>query len=447
MKRLENKKMAKYAVLLAILVTSGCGKAGAIDADQAANGSQQGNVPSVVDMNTPITLKIYSQALQTTFDLEVTERIKQKFPNVTIELLGDKNGIEKSLTQHIINNNIPDLLWLPKPNDVQIVKDLGLAYDLNGLIGKNKFDLSRFDDAALENARRQGDNGEMYVIPWQVEGFTMFYNLDIFDRFGIEYPKDGMTWPEVLELGKRLTRTDNGVNYRGFDPGYYPIYKQQFGLSVYDWNTGKTTFATDPKWKTILDFLRTAYQVPGNYPADNKVVMNRSAFCYSMTVAMLPWSAYFQPFIDARKTGLNFNVVSLPTWPDAPGRGTAGIGAAWAVSSKSQHKDQAFEIIKFLTSDEVEIANSRIGFAPALKLQTAKDQFGADLPGIEGINVKAVFKLPFTPVPKTVPLLETAAEQFMFTVISEAGSGAKDPNTALREIQELADKELEKQKK
>lgn len=244
--------MAYYAVLAMMLLGSACGKAE--NRGEGAD-SLQKNVPTVVDMNTPITLKVYSQALKTTFDLEVTERIKQKYPNVTIELLENKGGIEKSLTEHLVTNSIPDLLWLPKPNDVQIVKDLGLAYDLNGLIQKNKYDLTRFDDAALENARRQGDNGEMYVIPWQVEGFTLFYNVDIFDRFGIEYPKDGMTWPEVLELGKKLTRTDNGVKYRGFDPGYYPIYKQQYGLSIYDWKTGNTTFVTDPKWKSILDYL------------------------------------------------------------------------------------------------------------------------------------------------------------------------------------------------
>lgn len=43
--------------------------------------------------------------------------------------------------------------------------------------------------------------------------------------------------------------------------------------------------------------------------------------------------------------------------------------------------------------------------------------------------------------------METLAEQYMLTVISETGSGAKDTNTALREIQDLADKELAKQKK
>lgn len=35
---------------------------------------------------------------------------------------------------------------------------------------------------------------------------SLYYNKDLFDKFGVSYPKDGMTWDEVLELNRQLDK-------------------------------------------------------------------------------------------------------------------------------------------------------------------------------------------------------------------------------------------------
>jgi multiple sugar transport system substrate-binding protein len=445
------QKSGAMAALIALAVTgAGCGGGNGGDAVEGTSG-EGGAKPAEtagVDMSKPVTLRFWANPGKAIFDQEVGNRIKQKYPNVTIEFMDPgKKSLQDSMTELVTAGTMPDLIWLPNAAAVQTIKKLGVEYDLTELIKKNKFDLLRFDAALLENVKSQGAKGEMYALPWQSGPAAMFYNKDIFDKFGVGYPKDGMTWPEVLELGKTLTRMD-GIQYRGFDPGLYNHFQEEYGIAAYDAKTNQAAFTTNPKWKTILEFLQQAYQVPGNYPADKAIGADRSGFMKDKNVAMLPWAAYFQPFLEARKEGLNFNIVSLPTWPDAKGQGSASVGAALALTGTSKHKEEAFEILKFLVSDEVETANSRIGFAPAIHLQSAKDQFGKELAGMENIRVSSVFYNKITPLPIVDPLLESVSQKpFFGTAIQAVGKGQKDVNTALREAQEAANKAIQEEQK
>ncbi|NOU90117.1 extracellular solute-binding protein [Paenibacillus sp. LMG 31460] len=49
-----------------------------------------------------------------------------------------------------------------------------------------------------------------------MDTLVLYYNKDIFDKFGISYPRNGMTWDEVYDLAKKLNRTEDGISYRGF---------------------------------------------------------------------------------------------------------------------------------------------------------------------------------------------------------------------------------------
>ncbi|MDF2717306.1 MAG: family 1 extracellular solute-binding protein [Paenibacillus sp.] len=448
MKALYPKSGAIAAIIAVTVTAAGCGGGEGAAKGTTKEGASQQAQAQAVDMNKPVTLRFWANPGKAIFDQEVGNRIKQKYPNVTVELMDPgKKSLQDSLTELITAGTVPDLIWLPNAASVQTIKKLGIEYDLNELIKKHKFDLLRFDAALLENVKNQGAKGEMYALPWQSGPAAMFYNKDIFYKFGVPYPKDGMTWSETLELGKTLTRMD-GIQYRGFDPGLYNHFQEEYGISAYDAKTNQASFTTNPKWKTILEFLQQSYQLPGNYPADKAIGADRSGFMKDKNVAMLPWAAYFQPFLDARKEGLNFNIVSLPTWPDAKGQGSASVGASLALTGTSKLKEEAFEILKFLTSDEVETANSRIGFAPAINAPSAKEQFGKELAGMEDIRVSSVFYNKITPLPIVDPLLETVSQRPFFGVAIQAvGKGQKDVNTALREAQEAANKAIQEEQK
>ncbi|GAA3406914.1 hypothetical protein ACFFNY_25205 [Paenibacillus hodogayensis] len=427
--------LGKLAFMTMLSVVAGCGTASQpVEVEPAK---------PAVDMTQPITIKFFNNASNEIFEEEIGKRVRAKFPNIKIEPVG--NGFTRTNMEKLVAaGEVPDLFWIGFQENISDIKQLGLSFDLAELIKRDKYDLNRFEDIALQMVKNQGDKGELFALPWQTASAVMFYNKDLFDKFAVPYPKDGMTWQEAIELGKKMSRTENGVEYKGFDPGRWSYYYQQYGVNMYDPVTGKATYMSDPKWRTIMQFFQDAYTSQGTIPA--KIQENRNPFMVDKTVAMLPWAAYFQPFLAAKDTGLNFDMVSVPTPPDAKGQGISPAASILLISPLSKYKEQGWEILKFLASDEVETANSRIGFPPAIKLQAAKDQFGADLPGMQSLNMKAVFYNKPTVQPAVKGEYQSAAFQPFTQMMQDVGMGRKDINTALRDAQDVADKAIQEVK-
>lgn len=96
-------------------------------------------------------------------------------------------------------------------------EELGLTEDLNPYVKQFNMDLNRIDPIVLDTVRKTSGDGKLLGIPISGNVVMMYYNKDIFDRFAVPYPKDGMTWDEVYDLARQLTRSDGAVKYRGFD--------------------------------------------------------------------------------------------------------------------------------------------------------------------------------------------------------------------------------------
>jgi multiple sugar transport system substrate-binding protein len=402
--------------------------------------------PAKVDMNTHITLKVYVNYTASMDDYHQLfgDFWDKKYPNITFEPVHIKSEGKTELsnmTELAAQKNIPDIFLLPDPSNIQdTLVPMNLVFDLNGLIKKYNYDLSRLDKDALQLVKNQSNAGEINALPIHPAIAALFYNKDLFDKYGAPYPTNGMTWQQAFELGKQLTRSDNGVQYRGFDPGLWTYLWEEYGLNAYSDQTGKATLQTDPKWKTILQFLQTVYQYPGNAPA--KIAQGRGPFMNGQ-VGMIPWAVYLPPFLKARPEGLNFDIVSIPTWGDAKGHGIAPGNYTAAINPLSKYKDQAFEAVTHLLSDEVQTKVSRLGFPPAINLQGAKDQFGLDLPNVEGLHLKNAFFNQLTPAPKVNGQFETIAQTYLIkTTIPDVSGGKVDINTALRQAQEAVDQEI-----
>lgn len=72
-----------------------------------------------------------------------------------------------------------------------------------------------------------------------------FYNKGIFDKFGVPYPKDGMTYDEAIELAKKVTRSVDGVQYYGLFPGNPAIQLGQLSQTFLDGKTDEPLLSSD----------------------------------------------------------------------------------------------------------------------------------------------------------------------------------------------------------
>lgn len=384
----------------------------------------------------PVTLRIH---ISTTYGEDdffqdvFVNPVKAKYPHITLERVLPQQGESHEILA--ASGNIPDLL-VDGVGNIMLRHDLGLNMDLTALAKKHQSDLTRFRPVVLD-AHRSSDGKELYGIPWNGNFNALYYNKDLFDKFGVAYPHDGMMWSDAVELSRRLTRTDGGVQYHGYDMD--SMHRITFPLSItaIDAQTNQAKVNTDG-WRTAFTLGQQIYTIPGGPPVFSAGI-NR--FMKDRTTAMLGTINLIYRLIGEEGQGLNWDVVQYPSYPERPNTFGRVDVHSLQISPTSKYKDEAFLVADLIGSREVQLKLVRKHARYALlddPRNEIMNQFGADIPELKGKNVANIFRstyAPFTIAHKQ----ENAAFRIVTNKFLEM-IGGKDMNTALREAEEEINK-------
>lgn len=412
--------------------------------DNVADPAKPGEKVSVKGIDEPATIFMYSvDATKTeTFDLLWGDRLRKKFPKLTVEFLQESKG--NTIQDLAARKQIPDIIRVGFNTLREDYLDIGLGYDMRPIVEKHKYDLAKFEPSLMTRIVNEAPNGELFGLPitGSTNSLAMFYNKDIFDKFGLPYPTDSMTWDDVYELAKKIGRTEGGVVYKGFT-GLTPniLRYNQLGLPFIDPNADKI-YDTE-KWKAVFNNFLRFYELPNN-PFGETLTDHYNDFGKKLNVAMhLSNHGDYRSFPDK----MNWDIMAIPAMKGiAPNSG--GVGAAyWAITQQAPDKELAFRVISYLLSEEVQIANARLGYIPSVVDQKIFDSFGLDDPKLQGKNRKAFFAHPYAPAPaKRNPSLirfnESDQANIFRDVLANVAQNKTDINTALREATEQIDKKF-----
>ncbi|MEF3306134.1 ABC transporter substrate-binding protein [Paenibacillus sp. GYB003] len=428
----------------AVLVTA-CGGSGT--GDQAASGgadkapAQQAN-----KKQDPVTVTIGIRATGYLTEDEIQRYIVQpvskKYPHITINriVLDDKTNSFENL---LAAGSLPDIIFhtsLLLPD----LKRLKIDQDLTDAIKTANIDLAAFNPTTLDAIKITSENSFLMGVPYTMHFNALYYNKDIFDKFGAEYPKDGMTWQEVTELAKKVTRKEDTVQYRGFEPDSIYRAGSQLGLPLIDPKTFKSVGNTD-EWKQVVQMAKDVYAIPGNSTIQT-FSSGVNAFVKDRKLAMLAGLNWLPNLAEVKGQFTNWDLASYPTWPGKPGVGTQIDLHVMIVPSTSKHKEAALQVIETVVSGEVQSDMAQNGRVSVLKDKKYQDAFGQHLDYLKGKNVQAVFKsAPTKPFPTTIHANKAFNE--ITKVMTQVVKNNVDVNTALRSYDELMDKYIAEQPK
>ncbi|MEF3303419.1 ABC transporter substrate-binding protein [Paenibacillus sp. GYB003] len=383
-------------------------------------------------LSKPVTLHYYTNDNTKWLELE-QQLIAKKYPNVTLKVTLEK---DLKLDQLAAVGDIPDFISFSLGSFWDL-KSYGLVSDMTPLMNKYRFDDKRFLPGVMESVRSYSDKGEVLLLPFELNSNVLFYNKAIFDKFGVSYPRDGMTWEQVYDLARKVSRSEGGTEYHGFLFQHQNlVWKNQLGLPFVDPKTNKAVIQT-AEWKKWLDTMGGFYFIPNNeYKNLN--------FYKDQNVAMWTGANIVSSVVEAAKTtGLNWDVVSLPQFSDNPSGGTQMIAPFYTIPPGSKHKDEAFRLISYLLSEEVQVAKAKAGKVPIVVSQAANESFAADLPGVAGKNMGAFLK---DKIGKPAPVTKydgIAKDVFYKTALGkDFYTQTKDVNTILREVEEEINRKI-----
>ncbi|MCC2684410.1 MAG: family 1 extracellular solute-binding protein [Paenibacillaceae bacterium] len=424
---MRKRILAGWLIGVAIIVTA-CGGPAGQNGESAATGGKDAAAPAF--STEPVTLQVFQQGASLSdgeFNNLMVEPIKKKYPNITLELVRNAKGATPP--ELVAAGTFPDIVFSSGINFYSY-QDLAIPQDLNELIKKYKFDVNIFQPAVVESIRSFGDKGQFYALPFSMNFSAIYYNRDIFDQTAIPYPKDGMTFAQLVDVAKNIS-AKGGDKYQAFD--ITGLDRMSFNLPRVDLKTKKATL-TGSDWVKVFQLVKEIKEIPNNAEG------NRNKFFKDKNVALImDYGAGFlgmaeETFNDG--TSPNWDVISYPI-NQTPGQSAGGETQIHSlmISTMSKHKDAAFQVISFLAGSEAQMLSARQGRMPALVDKKVQDVFAADLKSAKGKNLQTVFKQKYAPNTHPTRYDRDLAKPLQDAEKAVLTEGA-DINTALRTAEE-----------
>jgi multiple sugar transport system substrate-binding protein len=437
------------ASLTLLLVLAACGSGNGTD-KKAAEPAGDGGAPKKDDIATriaeatakPVVINVFENSstyTQEQFMDLYGSKIQKKYPNLSFKLYSANKANGGGTLPELIAQGVSiDLVKVSGASFYSLMSDNRLENDVSDLIKLYGYDVNKLYPAVLDQMKQFGTNGQMYGIPNAAVSTALFYNKDIFDKFGVAYPKDGMTWDDVYELARKLTRQDGGVQYMGFQEGYGHLFPvNQLSQGYIDTKTNKATLNND-NWKKIIENFARFHRIDGNAFVPSYVDPFWKDGRVAMVAAQSGGSWDF-----ANTTTINWDLVELPRFKDAPKAGPGLQLPFYAISSTSKNRNQAFLAAAYIGSEEFQKEFAKLGYVPPIKIDNLMSVLGTGVPKLAGKNLKAAVPLEAAASPYPFNSYFSQVPGFLNTAYTTVVGGQKDANTALREAEEAANKKIE----
>ncbi|UVI30184.1 ABC transporter substrate-binding protein [Paenibacillus spongiae] len=393
----------------------------------AANDKQE---PAPEKPPEPVTLTLMAPWSKEQVAERIGDAVKEKYPHITVETTS-KWTDKKDLEEMFAKNVVPDLLLTT--DGFGVLQEMDLLYPLDEPLEGLNFDFSRISSGAQEAIRARDPEGQGRLIGVPIEDVfvALHYNKDIFDKFGVPYPKDGITWDEVLDLAKKLTGERDGVKYYGFaSTTSMSQAMTQLSASGTDPETGEPQFSKNPAFEKFYSLVKSFADIPGNW--EKGIAYDFSKKDVAMSLGLTSNTIPFFP------EDLNYDVVSFPTWSDLPGVGPSNLPLSLAVNKQSKHIEEALKVLDLLMNDDQLTRLSRIGVSVSSSNQDILQQFAADRMKSPK-NIKGMYSLtPAKPAPysKFGPDILLYGTNFVGSQVTPFLESGDDVKTFLRKMDE-----------
>ncbi|TNJ62661.1 extracellular solute-binding protein [Paenibacillus hemerocallicola] len=441
-RRMLSKKTTFSLLSVCLMLTACSGKDSAsAPGNEGKSGDAASDARTIVD--TPTTLTLTQPGLsEEQFNIRYGAQLRTAFPKYTFQYISTTGTNFGDL---IATNPQLDLLFTSASGMPTYLTSYKLENSINDLIAKNKYDLNRLQATPIDMQKKLSD-GQVYGFPINIGTLVFLYNKDLFDKFGTAYPADNMTWDEVYELARKMTRTDGGVAYKGLMFAWEHIVGwNQLSALYFNTSTNKAQLTNNDQIKRVFENAARIWSIPGNEPPNNAYSLGgmRDWFLKDQTVAMyMDADGLIKMTADALK---NWDLAKYPVFPDKKGVGPSPNPTFASITKLSKNRDAAFQVLNYLTSNEYqEWAARNLGYMPSLRdAQPIMEHFGKDIPSFAGKNSKALVFDSYADMQQASPYYGLGVIE-MSKAINEHLKG-KDVNTVLREANERADKAVAEQ--
>ncbi|QEO14079.1 extracellular solute-binding protein [Agromyces intestinalis] len=363
----------KYAVAASVVVAASLTLA-------ACSGSPE---EEPAESSGPVTLTLSGWSLDITPEFQVLADGFKAATGNTVELVEyDPAEYNTLLTADLGAGAGPDIITQKEVKYVPVFVD-----------GEQLLDVSDVEiPDAVSGASSYEVDGAQYAVPYRQDSWVLFYNKDIFDAAGVEYPDGSWTWDDYDAAAAALTTAEHFGTYEH----RWQSTTQGFANAQFDGDI----FSGDYEYMTDLYERRLAREAAG-YQIDFATSSANSPTYQGefgkQHAAMLPMGTWYVASLISQQTSgeadtFNWGFAPIPQVDDSTvdkpvtfGDPT-GFGINAAIDPAKVDAAKAF--LEYSMSDEAASLLAGIGITPANTSDAVVDAYFA----VEGVPTDDVSK-------------------------------------------------------
>ncbi len=328
------------------------------------------------------------------------DAFEAKNPDIKIEML-DLGSADYSMMLQTQLSGGDDSI------DIVTIKDIpgynnhvkaNLLENLNPYIKKSGVDTSAYNGIADQLSV----NGNLYAIPYSCSFWVIFYNKDLFDAAGVEYPTNDMTFEEYDALARKMTSGSGADKVYG---SHYHIWRstvQLFGIldGKHKITDGGDYSYLKPYYEMVLSQQDDG--VCMNYGMLKTSSTHYSGVFYNNSVATMNIGTWFiSTLIKQIESGntevKNWGIVKYPHAEGVEPGSTLETIASLGISKASKNKDAAWKFVEFATGEEGAMVVAKTGIFPAMsndairKIISSTEGFPTDQNSVDALETANVY--------------------------------------------------------
>jgi len=286
-------------------------------------------------------------------DIEI---VKESFP-------GEEYNTKVSTM--LAGNTLGDAAWSALGGaTINFMWAQGIVAPIDDLVASNSIDLSQWYEGCIKAITVEGN---LLGLPFKSHpGLAVtYYNQTAFEAAGLDLPVAGWTQDQQVEYAKALTKSDATPPFYGFLPGTANVWKtmvtlmRAFGGEMLN-EDGTQCQMNNELGVQAITYLYALFQTHKVAPTPAQMVGNANDMWIANSLGMLQGGTSVS--VTGGTIGDTFE------WMVAPNAvGPSGVGGsdyevdAYTVTTASQHPNEAFKWVQYLTSKDSGIQLGLIG--------------------------------------------------------------------------------------
>ena len=281
---------------------------------------------------------------KTSYDWKLIRAFEDSHPDVQVEVVSYPDAYyDQKMQARLLSGRQTDVFLCRTMDSLYKLYEYGIAQPLDELLAQYGHDLR--DSAEL--VQMQFD-GHQYGIPYRRDRYVLLYNCKLFDRAGIPYPKERLTWEQVHELAQQMQSS--------LSEGEYAM--MSLPMDIQWLATGKNGgYDNAESMRQIIGWVQQMQQERCMPQYSTCIAQDIQQQCfelgqYGMYIGGTWYLNYLMTDYRAGRFDFRWGVTEAPVWAEDQKSSETVIQTGMGICRSSQQQKLAWEFIRFAAGAE-----------------------------------------------------------------------------------------------